>query len=276
MSFKKTSLMEIGILGAGWLGTVLAKKGIENNHNVVVSSTNKKKIKILKNKGYKAKMIVANERGVQGDLSFFKGIELLIITIPPKLDKNGNINYDLIIDQLIKKIVFFRIKKVIYTSSTSVYGFQKKTISEKSEKYPLSDAAKKIIICENKLIENPYFETCIIRLGGLIGPDRHPIFKLSGKKNIPNPKSPINLIHQKDAVGITLYLSENWNGNEIFNAVTPFQPTRKEYYKSISKIAKVEPPKFEVNGKIRGKISSSKLLKFTNYRFKVENLLILN
>ena len=140
----------------------------------------------------------------------------------------------------------------------------------------MSDADKKIIICENKLIKNPYFESCIIRLGVLIGPDRHPIFKLSGKENIPNPESPINLIHQKDAVGITLYLSENWNGNEIFNAVTPYQPTRKKYYKSISKIAKVEPTKFEVNWKIRGKISSSKLLKYTNYRFKVENLLILN
>ena len=131
MSFKKTSLMEIGILGAGWLGTVIAEKGIENNHNVVVSSTNKKKLEIFKNNGYKAKMIVANEREVQGDLSFFKGIELLIITIPPKPDKNGNINYDLIIEQLIKKIVFFRIKKVIYTSSTSVYGFQKKPLVKK-------------------------------------------------------------------------------------------------------------------------------------------------
>ena len=95
--------MEIGILGAGWLGTVLAEKGIKNNHNVVVSSTNKKKLKIFKKKGYKAKIIVVTEREVQGDLSFFKGIELLIITIPPKLAKNGKINYDLIIDQLIKK-----------------------------------------------------------------------------------------------------------------------------------------------------------------------------
>ena len=40
--------MEIGILGAGWLGTVIAEKGIENNHNVVVSSTNKKSLKYLK------------------------------------------------------------------------------------------------------------------------------------------------------------------------------------------------------------------------------------
>ena len=58
--------MEIGILGAGWLGTVLAEKGIENNHSVVVSSTNKKNFEILKNNGYRAKMIVANEREVKG------------------------------------------------------------------------------------------------------------------------------------------------------------------------------------------------------------------
>ena len=111
-------------MGAGWLGTVLAKKGIENNHNVVVSSTNKKKIEIFKNKGYKAKMIVANEREGLGDLSSFKGIELLIITIPPKLDKNGNLNYDLIIEQLIKKIVSFITDWRFYIYLTKIMKMQ--------------------------------------------------------------------------------------------------------------------------------------------------------
>jgi nucleoside-diphosphate-sugar epimerase len=179
-------------------------------------------------------------------------------------------------ERVIEKIVNFRIKKVIYTSSTSVYGFQKENITEKSKTSPMSNAAKKILMCEKKLLENHSFESCIVRLGGLIGPGRHPIYSLSGKQNLPNPKSPINLIHQIDAVGITLYLSENWNGNEIFNAVTQYHPTRKDYYMNISKIAKLAPPKFEKKGKIRGEISSSKLLKLTNYKFKVENLLILN
>ena len=123
--------MEIGILGAGWLGTVLAEKGIENNHNVVVSSTNKKKLEIFKNNGYKAKMIVANEREVQGDLSFFKGIELLIITIPPKLDKNGNLNYDLIIEQLIKNSFFLELKRSSIQVVHQFTDFKKKPLVKK-------------------------------------------------------------------------------------------------------------------------------------------------
>ena len=268
--------MNIAILGAGWLGSVLAKKYIENNHNVIVSTTSKEKQSIFVKNGLKSMLIEVTEEKIIGDYSFFNGIELLIITIPPMLRKNRNIKYVEMMERVIEKIVHFKIKKVIYTSSTSVYGFHKENITEKSKTNPMSDAAKKILMCEKKLLENPSFESCIVRLGGLIGPGRHPIYSLSGKQNLPNPKSPINLIHQIDAVGITVYLSENWNGNEIFNAVTQYHPTRKDYYMNISKIAKLAPPKFEKKGKIRGEISSSKLLKLTNYQFKVENLLILN
>ena len=268
--------MNISILGAGWLGSVLAKKYIENNHNVIISTTSRDKHSLFMKNGLKSVIIEATQDKVIGDYKFFNGSDLLIITIPPMFRKDRNIKYVKIMERVIEKIVNFKIKKVIYTSSTSVYGFHKKKITEKSKTNPISDASKKILICEKKLLENPCFESCILRLGGLIGPNRHPIYSLSGKQNLPNPMSPINLIHQKDAVGITHYLSENWNGNEIFNAVTQYHPTRKDYYMSISKIAKIAPPKFEKKGKIRGEISSSKLLKLTNYQFKVENLLILN
>ena len=268
--------MNIGIIGAGWLGSVLAEKCIENNHNVIISTTTLEKHSFFVKKGLNAKQIVVTEEKIKGDCSFFQEIDLLIITIPPGLRKNRNIKYVEMMEQVIKKIVSFGIKKVIYTSSTSVYGFQKNTITEKSKKKTLYDNARKILLCEKKLLENSSFESCIIRLGGLIGPNRHPIFSLSGKQNLPNPKSPINFIHQKDAVSITLCLSENWNGNEIFNAVTSYHPQREDYYMSISKIAKVDPPKFQKKGKIRGEISSCKLLKLTNYQFEVENLLILN
>ena len=268
--------MNISILGAGWLGSVLAEKYIENNHNVIISTTSRDKHSLFTKNGLKSIIIEATQDEVIGDYKFFNGSDLLIITIPPMFRKNRNIKYVEMMERVIEKIVNFRIKKVIYTSSTSVYGFHKKKITEKSKTNPISDTSKKILICEKKLLENPYFESCILRLGGLIGPNRHPIYSLSGKQNLPNPMSPINLIHLKDAVGITHYLSENWNGNEIFNAVTPYHPTRKDYYMSISKIAKLTPPKFEKKGRIRGEISSSKLLELTNYQFKVENLLILN
>ena len=268
--------MNISILGAGWLGSVLAAKYIENNHNVTISTTSPDKHSLFLKNGLNAMLIEVTKEKIIGDNSFFNGIDLLIITIPPMFGKNRNIKYLEMIERVIEKIVSFGIKKVIYTSSTSVYGFQKNTITERSKTDPLSNNARKILMCEKELLENSSFESCIIRLGGLIGPNRHPIFSLSGKQNVPNPDSPINLIHQKDAVGITLCLSENWNGNEIFNAVTSYHPSRKDYYINISKIARVDPPKFEKKGKIRGEISSSKLSKLTNYQFEVENLLILN
>ena len=129
---------------------------------------------------------------------------------------------------------------------------------------------------EQKLIENNNFTSIIIRLGGLIGPNRHPIFTLSGKKNIPNPNSPINFIHQKDAVAILLKLTENFSEDEVFNGVSPFHPSRKEYYTQMAKIAGLMAPTFEEKGIIRGVVSADKVVRELNCRFMVKNLLILN
>ena len=268
--------MKVGILGAGWLGSVLAEKALKNNHTVKVSGTSPKKVSFLKDKGFNAQLLNVMEDRVSGDLSFFRDIDTLIITIPPGLRKNPTRNYVGMIEQLIEKIVRFEIKKVVYTSSTSVYGFEELTITEESEILPITNAGKQIAACEKKLLDNTAFESCIIRLGGLMGPDRHPIYSLSGKQNLPNPKSPINFIHQKDAVGIILHLTENWKGNDVYNAVAPYHPPREKYYNNISKLAKVPPPTFQKKGQIRGEISSLKLLKSTSYDFSVENLLKLN
>ena len=140
--------MNIAILGAGWFGSVLARKYIENNHNVIVSTTTPEKHSLFLKNGLKAMLIEVTEEKIIGDYTFFNGVDLLIITIPPMFRKNRNIKYLDMMERVIEKIVSFGIKKVIYTSSTSVYGFQKNTITEKSKTYPLTDNAKKILICE--------------------------------------------------------------------------------------------------------------------------------
>ena len=177
---------------------------------------------------------------------------------------------------IINKIELTGIEKVIFTSSTSVYGNQAETITEESELLGTTEAARQIIAVEKKLLEHKQFESCILRLGGLVGPNRHPIFTLSGKKNIPNPLSPINFIHQQDAVSIILHIIENWQGNQAYNAVTPFHPTRIDYYSEMAKIAALEAPAFEKSGIVRGIVSANKVRKDLNFKFLVKNLLILN
>jgi nucleoside-diphosphate-sugar epimerase len=263
-------------MGGGWLGLAVAEKAMERNHSIKVSTTHKEKSTLLKKKGFDAAVVEVSEFDINGENDFFNDVKLLIISIPPGLRKNPDRNYIAVIEQIINKIELNGIEKVIFTSSTSVYGNQAETITEESELLGTTEAARQIIAVEKKLLEHKQFESCILRLGGLVGPNRHPIFKLSGKKNIPNPLSPINFIHQQDAVSIILHIIENWQGNQAYNAVTPFHPTRIDYYSEMAKIAALEAPAFEKSGIVRGIVSANKVRKDLNFKFLVKNLLILN
>ena len=263
-------------MGGGWLGLAVAEKAMERNHSIKVSTTHKEKSTLLKKKGFDAAVVEVSEFDINGENDFFNDVKLLIISIPPGLRKNPNRNYIAVIEQIINKIELTGIEKVIFTSSTSVYGNQAEIITEESELLGTTEAARQIIAVEKKLLEHKQFESCILRLGGLVGPNRHPIFTLSGKKNIPNPLSPINFIHQQDAVSIILHIIENWQGNQAYNAVTPFHPTRIDYYSEMAKIAALEAPAFEKSGIVRGIVSANKVIKDLNFKFLVKNLLILN
>lgn len=266
----------IGILGGGWLGLALAEKAKSKGHSVIVTVTSQEKVKLLHNKGFNTRLLKVTDSVIEGELGFFKEIDLLIVTIPPGLRKNPQRNYVSLMAIIIEKIELFEVKRVLFTSSTGVYGFHEETITEESALLGHTTSAQQIIRVEQKLLENKEFESCIVRLGGLIGPKRHPIYNLSGKKNLPNPDSPISLIHQQDAVFIILKLFEYWTGNQVYNAVTPFHPSRKEYYTKMAKMVKLPPPTFEETGTIRGIICVEKLLHDINYEFLLKNLLILN
>jgi nucleoside-diphosphate-sugar epimerase len=267
---------KIGILGSGWLGSALAEKAQKKGHEIWVTTTTEGKVNTLQNKGFHAQFLRLSESTLEGTLDFFNDIDTLVITIPPGLRKNPQRNYVALIEQIIEKTESYKIQRVLFTSSTSVYGFQKGIITETSELLGATPSAKQIIDVEQKLLKNKNFESCIVRLGGLMGPERHPIFTLSGKKNLPNPLSPINFIHREDATAILLQIVENWKGNQTYNAVTPFHPSRKEYYTQMAKMAQLSPPKFEETGTIRGIISSEKVVFELNCQFTVKNLLILN
>jgi nucleoside-diphosphate-sugar epimerase len=269
-------MKKIGVLGCGWLGMALAEKAIEKGYSVNATSTTPSKILRLESTQINPFLLEVNESEIKGEDLFFNDISTLIITIPPRLRKNTNLNFNKIIDQVITKIKDFKIKKVIFLSSTSVYGFQEEEINEESPTLGTTTSAIQLLISEKMLLKEEKFETCVIRLGGLIGPKRSPVYSLSPKKNILNPNSPVNLIHQRDAVEIILKLIVNWQPNEIYNAVTPFHPSRKNYYTEMANVANIKPPEFKPEGVVRGEISSQKIMGEIDFTFLVNNLLILN
>lgn len=102
--------------------------------------------------------------------------QFLIINIPPKLRGNSTENFVEKIKNLIPFIEKSGIKKVLFVSSTSVYSDEDKVVTEETIPNPDTESGKQLFKCEKLLQENSHFETTILRFGGLIGEDRHPIY----------------------------------------------------------------------------------------------------
>ncbi len=271
---EKQNKTVISILGCGWLSLPLATNLIQKGHAVKGSTTSENKLAVLKSQGIIAYLIALRESKILGDVAaFLEGSSIAIIAIPPKVRGGEKENFVAKMTALLPYIEATDIEKVLLISSTSVFPDTPEVISEETEPQPDSESGKQLLQVEQLFKNNKKFQTTIVRFGGLIGEDRHPVVFLSGRKNIANPEAPINLIHRVDCIGIIERIIENDIWNETFNAVTPFHPTRKEYYTQKAKGLGIPIPEFASDTISIGKtINSSKIGSRLQYEFVVKSL----
>ena len=269
-------MKQISILGCGWLGLPLAKALLKNGFSVKGSTTSSEKLSVIESLGIQPYLIALESNNVSGDIeTFLQGSETLIIDIPPKLRGNSNENFVGKIATLIPFIEKSKIQNVLFVSSTSVYGDTPTALSvtEETKTCPETESGRQLVKVEELLQTNIHFKTTILRFGGLIGEDRHPIRFLAGRKNLENPKAPINLIHQTDCIGIIIKIIELDCWNETFNAVAPFHPSREQYYTQKAIDLGLELPQFNSESPPFGKtILSTKVENVLGYTFSKPNL----
>lgn len=263
-------MKQISILGCGWLGMPLAKHLLLNGYSIKGSTTTEAKLEILKNEGISPFLISLQANDISHEIvDFLENSEILIINIPPGLRGSSGESFVSKMDNFIPFIEKSSVKKVIFVSSTSVYADENQIVTEETIPNPETESGKQLLEVENLLLQNTYFQTTILRFGGLIGEDRHPINFLAGRNNIENPEALINLIHQVDCIEIIHKIIEKEVWNTVFNAVAPYHPTRKKYYTEKALELNLTPPQFNENQPSVGKtVSSNKLIEVLNYEFK--------
>lgn len=271
-------MTQISILGCGWLGLPLAKKLIEKGNSVKGSTTSENKLSILENVGIKPFIVLLSEvEGISENVNdFLNKSEILIIDIPPKLrGENPDSEKKIFVEKIKNFIPFIEnssVKKVLFVSSTSVYGDNNELITEETVPNPETESGKQLLLVETILQKNKNFETTILRFGGLIGEDRQPVKFLAGKENLENPDAPVNLIHLNDCIGIIEEIINKSKWNEVFNAVAPFHPTREAYYTQKAKELNLILPKFSAEkSNIKKIISSEKIETVLNYKFNLQD-----
>lgn len=264
-------MLQISILGCGWLGMPLAKALIEKKSKIKGSTTSKEKKAILKSAKIQPFIIALETDKIEGNItSFLEKSSILIIDIPPKLRKENADSFVTKIKLLIPHIEHSSIEKVLFISSTAVYGKSnlEGIVTEKTETEPDTESGKQLIEVEQLLQNNENFKTTILRFGGLIGEDRNPVTTLVKKQNTDGD-APVNLIDQKDCIAIILEIINQNCWGEIFNAVAPLHPTREEYYTQKAAELGLPKPQFTSEKTMSYKIiSSARLEHILDYNFK--------
>ncbi|MEO2053252.1 MAG: SDR family oxidoreductase [Allomuricauda sp.] len=251
---------KIGVLGCGWLGLPLASQLVADGFEVFGTTTTSEKIPELKQKGIIPFQVALSENGIDVDMEgFLSELDILVINVPPKLRGGNAENYVRKMQHLHTALKKTDLKHLIFVSSTSVYGDLEGEITEETVPEPTTESGTQLLESEDLFRNDTNLKATIIRFGGLIGPDRHPVTLLSKKQNLSGGNDAINLIHLEDCIHlITTIISEGYWG-EIFNGVYPDHPQKKDYYTKEAQKRGLPLPDYVYEGSgRRGKVVVSK------------------
>jgi nucleoside-diphosphate-sugar epimerase len=259
---------KIAILGFGWLGIPIGIHLKKLNYQIVGTTRSFQKQNELQELGLDTLLWDSKEEN-QNEIcqEEFKATDYCILNFPPgKLENHSDYAF-----YLLKAISFFPLQtKYIFISTTGIYPSYIKQANEDSFAWDENEATNAISFAEKTLFRTLGDRLTIIRMAGLVGPNRHPAKFFAGRKAIPNGLDKVNLIHQVDSIQIILKILEKQRWGEIYNACSSEHPTRCEYYTfSCSKFG-FELPEFinEGEGKI---VDNSKSIKDLGMIYQMED-----
>lgn len=236
----------IGVLGCGWLGLPLALDLQASGNRVHGSSTRADKVAELAARGIDAYQLELGPTGFRGDISaFLQGLDVLVFNIPPGLRKNPENDYVGRIDHLMRALRQAALPRLIYVSSTSVYGRFQGVVDETTLPEPDTESGRQLLEAEARIWRDRVSRsTLIIRLGGLLGPDRHPAAMLSGRSGLSGGSDPVNLIRLQEALRLLRLALERSDWEGVVNAVHPEHPKKSDFYGHEARRLGLEAPAY--------------------------------
>lgn len=233
-------MQTISILSCGWLGMPLAGKLVQEGYRVKGATRTPEKLAQIEAQGAAAYLVNLPAQDADDQLAALLDCDLLIINVPPQR-RNGLLSahgehMDYLVEQMQRQ---HRKPQVIYVSSTSVY---RDTNGEVTETSALNSPEEDVIVYAEQLLQRE-FGAAILRCGGLMGQDRIPGKYFIGR-TVDTGEIPVNFIHQEDVIGLLLAMIRQGIRGEVYNAVAPLHPTRREMYLANTAIFGWQPPVF--------------------------------
>ncbi|MTC61705.1 NAD-dependent epimerase/dehydratase family protein [Providencia rustigianii] len=240
-------MKKITIIGLGWLGLPLANALMAQGMRVTGTKTHADGVEAARAVGidcYKLQLTPNIQCNSEDLNQLMKDSDVMVILLPPS--KVTLSEYVLAIEQLVDSAIAYKIPRIIFTSSTSVYGDVNGVIDEESPLLGETASARALIAVEHWMHGLPNIRVDVLRLAGLVGEKRHAGRFLAGKQQVKGGNQPVNMVHQDDVISAIILLIQQSEGGNTYNLCAPEHPTRKQFYTHMAQSIGLVPPEFMV------------------------------
>jgi len=275
--------MRVLIVGCGYVGLALGARLAREGHEVTGIRRSHGSEAELRQAGIKALQLDITRENAFSDLAPEYEWVVNCVSSSKGDAEDYRATYLQGMHQLIQWLNKSPLQKLVYTSSTSVYGqTDGSSVTENSATEPVVETAKILVETETALLEafqQHAFPAVILRLAGIYGRKRGYWFRqfMSGQAEIENDgRRILNMIHRDDVVGAVIAALKEAKPGEIYNVVDNEPVTQMEFFRWLSeKTGRSLPPVKVQSAGTSGKrgltnkrISNSRLKTQLGYRFK--------
>lgn len=249
-------MKKVAIVGLGWLGMPLAMSLTARGWQVTGTKTTQDGVEAARMSGIESYPLRLEPELVceTDDLDALMDVDALVITLPARRSGPGEDFYRQAIQEVVDSALAYHVPRIIFTSSTSVYGDVHGIVKETTPRNPVTASGHILKELEDWLHNLPGTSVDILRLSGLVGPGRHPGRFFAGK-TAPDGQQGVNLVHLEDVIAAITLLLQAPKGGHIYNICAPSHPARNVFYPQMARLLGMEPPHFlESQSNDKGKI----------------------
>ncbi|MEJ2762478.1 SDR family oxidoreductase [Photobacterium sp. MCCC 1A19761] len=249
--------MKISVCGCGWLGLPLARHLAEQGNTVFGTQRDPERAAQLAAEGIHGVALTlplcTDKVASDTELARLLAADVLVIAIPPGRQSGADKAFVANVKSLSRAAQAQGCQRVIFISTTSVYGEVSGRIDESTPPQPNTASGRAHHALEQWLRTQWQQNLVVLRLSGLIGPRRHPVKYLAGRSEIANGGDPVNLIHLDDCITAIEAIIHHWPTQTLLHLAAPSHPSRTAYYTRMAQLAGLAVPEFQTSTPGAGK-----------------------